>query len=51
MTAKTQQQAERVAEIKRQHGDDCYRRWGRRGGNPLLIALKKVNEARRAASS
>jgi hypothetical protein len=29
---------ERVTRIKRKYGADAFRKWGREGGNPVLIA-------------
>lgn len=31
MTKKT------AAKIKRKYGSDCFKRWGKKGGNPALI--------------
>lgn len=31
-------QTERVAKIKRKYGEPIFKKWGREGGNPVLIA-------------
>ena len=29
-----------AAAIKRKHGADCFKRWGKKGGNPALMKGK-----------
>ena len=32
-----------VKNTKQKHGKDCYREWGKRGGNPILMKQQPVN--------
>ena len=27
--------------MKRKHGENCFKRWGKKGGNPALLKEKK----------
>lgn len=29
-----------AAAMKRKHGADCFKRWGKKGGNPILLKGK-----------
>jgi hypothetical protein len=31
----------RTERLKKEHGDDVFRKWGKRGGNPVLLKQKE----------
>ena len=33
--------AKRTRKLKRKHGKDIFRKWGKKGGNPVLLKGKK----------
>jgi hypothetical protein len=37
------QTKEGVKKIRRKYGKDIYRAWGKKGGNPILLKLKRAD--------
>lgn len=41
-------QARRVAAVRQKYGQDAFKKWGKKGGNPLLLAVRELNRQRKA---
>ena len=40
-TQKPNAYAGRTARVRQKHGKTCYQRWGKLGGNPILLKHKR----------
>lgn len=39
----------RVKNIRAKHGKDAFREWGKKGGNPALLAVREANKKKKVA--